>query len=78
MLPRRLNRPTSIASPCKCHQRRRNASLISSLSLGDELRYYFSAISYQHGLAGPDLTNILAQAVLQIPQAHTLHIQNVA
>jgi hypothetical protein len=38
----------------------------------------FSAIRHQHGLAGSDFANILAEPVLQIPQAYALHVYNVA
>jgi hypothetical protein len=58
------NAQCQLASPCKCHQRRRHASLISSLSRRNELCNYFSTIRYQHGLAGPDFANVLAQPVL--------------
>jgi hypothetical protein len=67
-----------LASPCKCHESRWNASLIHSPSWRDELCDYFSTISYQHGLAQPNLADVLTQPVLQVPKAHTLHTHNVA
>jgi hypothetical protein len=72
------NTQRQLASPCKCHQSRRHPPLISSLSGRNERCDYFTAISYQHGLARPDFPNVLAQPVLQIPQAYALHMWNVA
>lgn len=62
-----------LPSLCECRQPRRDASLTASLARRNEFCDHFPAIRHQHGLAGPDFPDVLAQTVLQFPKAHTLH-----
>ena len=66
------------SSPRQCHQLRRDASLIAPLAWRNEFCDHFPAIRHQDTLAGPDFPNVLAQTVLQFPQAHAFHDFNVA
>ena len=63
-----------LAPPRESDQGGRNGVLDGRLPRRAEFCDDFASIRHENALAGPDLPNVLAQAVLELSKAHGFHV----